>query len=53
MLYALVVIFFTGHGHANVHVVDHLNAEDCIEAISQHSTEDEIGVWACTLDYDF
>jgi len=57
-LFALVVIFFIPANDGEpakttLHVVDRLNAEDCIAALSQHSTEDEVGVWGCTLDYDY
>lgn len=56
-LFALVLIMFTPDpgqlAHADVVVIDHLTQEDCMAELAGRDTEDPIGVWACTLDYDF
>lgn len=55
-LFALVFIVFapSDHGaHADLTVIDHLNAEDCMAELASRDVEEDLGVWACTPDYDY
>jgi len=56
-VFALVLIMLqpqpSGLPKSDIVVIDRLSEEDCMLQLHNRDTEDTIGLWACTLDYDF
>ena len=56
-VFALVLIMLqpqpSGLPTSDIVVIDRLSEEDCMVQLRGRNTEDTLGIWACTLDYDF